>query len=103
MDPSDLRAELAERLAAAGPIDAETVNAACFMLSRALQDIDFSVPEAAPLLRRVLRVAGRVVIDAGTRGADPDDWPNAQAMAIEWLDEALRELGYAVRQVPDRS
>jgi hypothetical protein len=51
----------------------------------------------------VLRVAGRVVIDAGTRGADPDDWPNTQAMAIEWLDEALRELGYAVRQVPDRS
>jgi hypothetical protein len=101
MDPSDLRAELAERLAAAGPIDAETVNAACFMLSRALQDIDFSVPEAAPLLRRVLRVAGRVVIDAGAPGADPSDWPNTQAMAIEWLDEALRELGYAVRPAPN--
>jgi hypothetical protein len=97
MDPSDLRAELAERLSGAGPIDAEMVNSACFMLSRALQDIDFSVPEAGPLLRRVLRVAGRVVIDAGTPGADPSDWPNTQAMAIEWLDEALRELGYAVR------
>jgi len=101
MDPSDLRAELAERLAGAGPIDAETVNAACFMLSRALQDIDFTVPEAAPLLRRVLRVAGRVVIDTGTPGADPNDWPDTQAMAVEWLDEALRELGYAVRPVAD--
>jgi glyoxylase-like metal-dependent hydrolase (beta-lactamase superfamily II) len=97
MDPSDLRAELAERLAGAGPIDAETFNSACFMLSRALQDIDFSVPEAAPLLRRVLRVAGRVVIDTGTPGADPGDWANTQAMALEWLDEALRELGYTVR------
>jgi len=101
MDPSDLRAELAERLAAAGPIDAEMVNAACFMLSRALEDIDFSVPEAAPLLRRVLRVAGRVVIDTGTPGADPGDWPNTQAMAIEWLDEALRELGYSVGPAPE--
>jgi hypothetical protein len=99
MDPSDLRAELAERLAGAGPIDAETVNAACFMLSRAIQDIDFSVPEAAPLLRRVLRVAGRVVIDTGMQGANPDDWPNTRAMALEWLDEALRALGYEVRPV----
>src|SRR2546426_12113105 len=99
MDPSDLRAELAERLAGAGPIDAETVKAVCFMLSRAIQDIDFSVPEAAPLLRRVLRVAGRVVIDTGTRGANPGDWPNTQAMALEWLDEALRALGYEVRPV----
>lgn len=100
MDPSDLRAELAERLSGPGPIDAETLNSACFMLSRALQDIDFSVPQAAPLLRRVLRVAGRVVIDAGTPGADPKDWPNTQAMALEWLDEALRELGYTMRPLP---
>lgn len=97
MDPSDLRAELAEKLGKTEPIDAQTFNAACFMLSRALEEIDFSVPEAAPLLRRVLRVAGRVVIDTGTSGADPGDWPNTQAMALEWLDEALRELGYAVR------
>src|ERR1700730_15431701 len=101
MDPSDLRAELAERLAGAGPIDAEAGHAACFMLARALQDIDFPVPEAAPLLRRVLRVAGRVVIDTGTPGADPNDWPDTQAMAVEWLDEGLRELGYAVRPVAD--
>src|ERR1700737_1982357 len=97
MDPSDLRAELAERLAGAGPIDAETVNAACFMLSRALQDIDFTVPEAAPLLRRVLRVAGRVVIDTGTPGADPNDWPDTQARAVEWLAGAPRGRGHAAR------
>ena len=61
MDPTDLRAELAERLANDKPIDAETFNAACFMLSRALENLEFNVPEAAPLVRRLLRVAGRVV------------------------------------------
>src|SRR2546425_1067125 len=61
MDPSDLRAELAERLANSTAIDAETFNAACFVLSRALGELEFSVPEAAPLVRRLLRVAGRVV------------------------------------------
>jgi hypothetical protein len=58
MDPTDLRAELAQRLAGAGPIDAQTFNAACFMLSRALEELDLSVPEAAPMIRRLLRVAG---------------------------------------------
>src|SRR5206468_842965 len=71
MDPSDLRAELAERLAGAEPIDAQAFNAACFMLSRALEEIEFTVPEAAPLVRRMLRVAGRVVIDTGAPGASP--------------------------------
>ncbi len=97
MDPSDLRAELAERLAHSTPIDAETFNAACFMLTRA-QDLEFSVPEAAPLIRRLLRVAGRVVIDTAAPGAAAEVWPNTQEMAIQWIDEALRALGYeAVR------
>ena len=94
MDPSDLRAELAERLANGTPIDAETVNAACFMLTRALEELEFSVPEAAPLIRRLLRVAGRVVIDTAAAGASPEAWPNTQEMAIQWIDEALRALGY---------
>ena len=68
MDPTDLRAGLAEKLAANEPIDAQTFNAACFMLSRALDDLDLTVPEAAPLVRRLLRVAGRVVIDTGLAG-----------------------------------
>jgi hypothetical protein len=94
MDPTDLRAELAERLANDKPIDAETFNAACFMLSRALENLEFSVPEAAPLVRRLLRVAGRVVIDTASAGAAADVWPNTQEMAIQWIDEALRALGY---------
>ncbi len=97
MDPSDLRAELAERLANGTPIDAETFNAACFMLTRALEDLELVVPEAAPLVRRLLRVAGRVVIDTAGAGATPDVWPNTREMAIQWVDEALRALGYEAR------
>lgn len=93
MDPSDLRTELAERLAKAEPIDAETFNAACFMLSRALEDLDLRVPEAAPLVRRLLRVAGRVIIDTGGADASADTWPNTREMALQWIDEALRGLG----------
>jgi hypothetical protein len=97
MDPSDLRSGLAERLAQSEPIDAETFNAACFMLSRALQDMTYSVPEAAPLVRRLLRVAGRVVIDTGLPDSSPETWPNTKEMALQWIDEALRELGYEVK------
>lgn len=99
MDPSDLRAELAERLANGTAIDAETFNAACFMLTRALDEIQVSVPEAAPLVRRLLRVAGRVVIDTGGPDASPDVWPNTREMAIQWIDEALRALGYEARPI----
>ncbi|HXC75882.1 MAG TPA: hypothetical protein VNU19_02415, partial [Candidatus Acidoferrum sp.] len=62
MDPTDLRAGLAEKLAANEPIDAQTFNAACFMLSRSLEGFGLTAPEAAPLVRRLLRVSGRVVI-----------------------------------------
>jgi hypothetical protein len=102
MDPTDLRAGLAERLAESKPIDAQTFNAACFMLSRALADLDLCVPEVAPLARRLLRVAGRVVIDTGLPGASPDVWPNSEEMALLWIDEALRELGYQVQPLPGR-
>ena len=97
MDPSDLRAELAERLANSTPIDAETVNAACFILSRALEELEFSVPEAAPLARRLLRVVGRVIIDTAAPDASPEVWPNTREMALQWIAEALRALGYEVR------
>ena len=97
MDPTDLRAGLTERLAGDAPIDAETFNAACFMLSRALQEMDLTVSEAAPLVRRLLRVAGRVVIDTGQTDSSADMWPNTVEMALLWIDEALRELGYQVR------
>ncbi len=97
MDPSDLRSGLADRLAGGEPIDAETFNAACFVLSRALEGMSFSVPEAAPLVRRLLRVAGRVVIDTGLASSAPEVWPNTEEMALQWIDEALRALGYEVR------
>jgi hypothetical protein len=97
MDPTDLRSELAERLAGDEPIDAQSFNAACFMLSRALESLELSVDEAAPLVRRLLRVAGRVVIDSGLPGSSADAWPNTEEMALHWLDEALRPLGYEVR------
>jgi hypothetical protein len=79
MDPTDLRAGLAERLAGSEPIDAQTFNSVCFMLSRAFEEHALSVPEAAPLARRLLRVAARVVIDTArsqppTRGLTPKRW-----------------------------
>ena len=67
------------------------------MLSRALEDIALSVAEAAPLARRLLRVAARVVIDTGLPSSSPDAWPNTEEMALLWIDEALRALGYEVR------
>jgi len=103
MDPSDLRAGLAERLASDDPIDAETFNAACFMLSRALEEMELSVDEARPLTRRLLRVAGRVVIDVGARSSTPDVWPNTKEMALQWIDEALADLGYAVTPRAERT
>src|SRR6202022_1895190 len=101
MDPTDLRVGLAERLAGGEPIDAQVFNSACFMLSRALEELALSVPEAAPLARRLLRVAARVVIDAGRPDSSPDAWPNTEEMALLWIDEALRALGYQVRPMPD--
>jgi len=97
MDPTDLRADLAERMSSAEPIDAETFNGACFMLSRALEGLNFSVPDAAPLVKRLLRVAGRVVIDTGMPDSAAEAWANTEEMALQWIDEALRALGYEVR------
>jgi hypothetical protein len=100
MDPSDLRAELAERLANSTPIEAHTINSACFILTRALDEIEFSVPQAAPLARRLLRIVGRIVIDTGMPDSAPETWDNTRDMALQWIDEALRELGYEVTPRP---
>jgi hypothetical protein len=101
MDPTDLRAGLAERLSGGEPIDAQVFNSACFMLSRVLEELALSVPEAAPLARRLLRVAGRVVIDTGMEDSSASTWPNTEEMALLWIDEALRALSYQVSPVPD--
>jgi hypothetical protein len=81
-------------------LDAEAFNLACFRLVRALDELDFCVPQAAPLARRLLRAVGRVVIDTAGPGADPAVWSNTEAMLVLWVDEALREQGYEVRPVP---
>ena len=65
MDPTDLRAGLAERLAGSESIDAQTFNSACFMLSRALDELALTVPEAAPLAKR--RQLDRDRHDLGSR------------------------------------
>src|SRR2546422_11556316 len=91
---SDQRADLAERLENDSAIDAETFNAAFFTLSRAVDNLEFSVPGAAPLVRRLLRVGGGVVIDTATPDASAEVWPSTPEMAIQWIDEALRALGY---------
>jgi hypothetical protein len=101
MDPTDLRAGLAERLAGEDPIDAQTFNAACFMLSRALETLNLTVPDAGPLTRRLLRVAGRIVIDTGLTDASAETWPSTEEMVLLWIDEAIRELGYEVRPAPE--
>jgi hypothetical protein len=100
MDPTDLRAEVAERLAAGDTIDAQAFNAACFVLARALEELSLSVPEAAPLIRRLLRVVGRVVIDTGLPDSAPETWPNTEEMVLQWLDEALIALGHKVCREP---
>ena len=72
----------------------------CFRLSRALEELAFVVPEAAPVVRRLLRVVGRVVIDMVAPGADPAAWPNTEEMALLWIDEAIKSLGYEVKPAP---
>lgn len=80
--------------------DAERINMACFQLSKEIGELPCCVPDAAPLARTLLRVVGRVVIDTGTRGADPAVWENTEVMALQWMREALGRLGYDVRPLP---
>ncbi len=75
---------------------AEELNLACFQLARDLEGLQFAVPEAGPLARTLLRVVGRVLIDTAGVGAGRETWPNTEEMALRWIDEAIRPLGYAV-------
>jgi hypothetical protein len=78
-------------------MSAEAFNMECFRLVRALEELTFAIPEAAPMARRLLRVVGRMVIDLAGPGNDPDVWPNTEEMALRWIDEAIKPLGYEVR------
>jgi len=79
-----------------GP-QAERLNMSCFELSAQVGQLSCSVPQASPLARTLLRVVGRVVIDTGPPGADPAVWQNTEMMALQWIREAIRPLGYDVR------
>jgi hypothetical protein len=70
------------------------------MLSRALADLKLSVPEAELVTRLLLRVAGRIEIDTGLAESSAETWPGAEEMALLWIDEALRGLGYQVSPLP---
>jgi len=80
--------------------EAERINMACFELSREVGGLRCSVPQAAPLARTLLRVVGRVVIDACTPDGDPAVWANTEVMALQWIKEAIEPLGYDVRPLP---
>lgn len=79
---------------------AEAVNAACYELSRRIAGLSCCVPQAAPLARTLVRVVGRVVIDTGAPGSDPGVWEGTEQMALEWIRDAIRPLGYDVRPLP---
>jgi hypothetical protein len=44
-------------------------------------------------------VAGRVAIDTGLPDSSPETWANTKEMALQWIGDAMRELGYEVRPV----
>lgn len=73
---------------------------ACFELSREVAELPCCVAEASPLARTLLRVVGRVVIDTGVPDAEPGTWENTEVMALQWLNEAVRPLGYEIRPAP---
>jgi len=79
---------------------AERLNLACYEMSREVSVLRCCVPEATPLARTLLRVVGRVVIDTGAEGADPAVWESTEEMALQWIAEAIRPLGYGVTPLP---
>ena|SRR5579859_3043670 len=81
------------------PRSPEDLNMACFELSREIESTTFSVPQAAPLARTLLRVVGRVLIDSAGENADPATWPNTEEMVVQWVEEAVRPLGYRLAEV----
>lgn len=73
---------------------------ACFEMSKQIEGLSLSVAEAGPLARTLLRVVGRIVIDTGSPGADPETWSNTEEMVLLWIDEAVGRLGYQVVPEP---
>ena len=102
MDAVELRETVSEALASDKPVSAETLNMACFWMSTALDSLRFSEDEAAAVARRLLRVVGRILIDAASREGEAasSSWSEVRPMVLLWIDEALRPLGYEVKPQP---
>ncbi|MGH7778050.1 MAG: hypothetical protein ACREPI_12875 [Candidatus Dormibacterales bacterium] len=101
MDPAALRGELAAAIEAQDPIGVETLNMACFWISRELEGLEFTSAEAGVLARCLLRAAGRVLIDTAGPHADPGTWAGTHETVLVWLDEVLRALGYGIQPLPE--
>jgi len=43
-------------------------------------------------------VCGRVAIDTGIASASAEVWPNTREMALQWIGEALSDLGYGISE-----
>ena len=82
------------------PMSAEQMNLACFHMARRVDAVAWARPEAPALVRRLLRVAGRVIIDMGGQGAGAEAWDNTETTVLQWLREALTPLGYDVTPLP---
>jgi hypothetical protein len=91
---------LAEETGDPPVLDAEAFNMECFRLSRALEALAFVNPQAAPMARCLLRVVGRLVIDMAAPVAAAEVWPTTEEMALLWIDEAIKPLGYEVKPAP---
>ena len=51
------------------------------------------------MVRCLLRIVGRIIIDTGASGAEPATWLNTESMALQWLNEALAPNGYEVTPI----
>lgn len=101
MDPAALREGLAEALESQDPVGVETLNMACFWISRELEGLEFTTAEAGVLARCLVRAAGRVLIDAAGPDADPGAWAGTRETVLVWLDEVLERLGYGIEPLPE--
>ena len=92
-------ARLLQSLKQASTPSSETLNAACFWISRCLEGQSWNPEVAQHLARILLRTAGRVIIDGAGADASLESWPGTEEMALQWLSEIAALLGF--RLTPD--
>jgi hypothetical protein len=97
METTDVRSTLAEALASNDAIDFQTLNLACFWMTRVLDEQRFPGEEPAAVARLLLRTAGRIFVDVGRPDATVDDWEQTRSMVLLWLNETLQLMGYEAK------